>query len=83
MSEFQVPPVDVAGKVLSVGDSVAYCMAGKSSDMRVGPITRLTKKQVVLEYPEEGSVWDSKQQKYVPAIIQRKVMRDFSNVAKV
>lgn len=43
---------DIVGKPLGVGCMVAFCMAGRSSDMRVGEVIRTTKKQVEIEYSD-------------------------------
>lgn len=44
--------LDVAGKEIEVGMSVAFCTAGRSSDMRLGKVVRMTKKQVEIEYTD-------------------------------
>lgn len=45
---------DVSGKTLTIGDTVAFCMAGTASTMRTGKIIRFTKKQVEIEHAPFG-----------------------------
>lgn len=40
--------VDIAGRELKVGHRVAYCMAGKSQNMRIGVVEKLSPKTVTL-----------------------------------
>ncbi|MNZ81153.1 hypothetical protein D3C78_998120 [compost metagenome] len=42
--------LDVAGRTLAVGDKVAFCMAGRSGDMRVGEIIEMKPKTAVILY---------------------------------
>lgn len=51
---------DIVGKPLSIGCMVAFCMAGRSSDMRVGEVVRMTKKQVEIEYTSTRFCWEAK-----------------------
>jgi hypothetical protein len=79
---FQSVPQDVAKKAMYIGDQVAFCAAGRSSDMRVGKIIRFTKKQVEIEHEELQGKWvGSKWVKDVPTTVTS--MRNFENVAKV
>lgn len=78
--KFEVPPTDVAGKILAVGDSVAFCRASRSSSMVVGKVLRLTKKQVEIEHIPDHSADYYKQQTAEGLVT---TMRNFDCVAKV
>lgn len=80
MSEFKVPPLDVAGKLIQLGDTVAFCVAGRSSDMRIGKVMSLMKKQCSIEH-EADYEWNGRE--YVPAAYKARTLRNFCNVAKV
>lgn len=42
-------PLDIAGRELQAGQSVAFCMAGQSSNMRVAKVLRVLPKTVELD----------------------------------
>ena len=48
---------DVVGKELKAGQWVAYCLAGKSGEMRVAQIIRVSPKTVELDAPSYDSPW--------------------------
>jgi len=78
--KFSVPPTDVAGKIIEVGDTVAFCVAGRSSDMRLGKVMSIMKKQCSIEHTADA-VWNGRE--YVPAEYPARTLRNFCNVAKV
>lgn len=44
-----VNAVDVSGRFLQVGDEVAFCLGGRGTEMRVGEVTKITAKSVIIE----------------------------------
>lgn len=83
MGEFILKPVDIAGKVIDIGDTVAFCTAGKSSDMRIGKVIRITPKQVEILHSENVHTWDTTLKNYVYGLVDKKTLRHSNNVAKV
>lgn len=73
-------PKDVSGKVLELGDKVAFCSAGRSSDMRIGEVVRITPKQVEIAHPKEPQ-WNGKG--YFIPDGHAFTKRNHENVAKV
>jgi hypothetical protein len=52
---------DISGKELAVGQTVAYCVAGKAQAMRLSTVTFVRKKTVELaDKPFEGSCWGTR-----------------------
>lgn len=41
---------DVSGRELKVGQKVAFCLAGKSSAMRIGKVVRVMPKTVAIKH---------------------------------
>ena len=78
--KLEIPPLDVAGKLLQVGDSVAFCRASRSSSMVVGKVIRITKKQVEMEHIPDHSA-DYYKPKTAEGLVT--TMRNFDCVAKV
>lgn len=83
MAEFQLKPVDIAGKIIDLGDKVAFCTAGKSSDMRIGEVIQVTPRQVKVAYSERKPIWDVLKQDYNYEWVDKTVLRHSNNVAKV
>lgn len=45
---------DVAGRGIEVGDSVAFCVAGRAQEMLVGKVERLHTKSVTIQHTYKG-----------------------------
>jgi len=46
----KLTPLDVDGKLLQVGDRVAFCLGGKGTEMRLGEVIKVTAKQVLIQH---------------------------------
>ncbi|QYW06661.1 hypothetical protein uav_130 [Pseudomonas phage UAVern] len=70
---------DVSGKVLNVGDKVAYCLGGKGTVMRVGEVLRMTAKSVIIGGSELRYNWTARQHQM--EVVE--TIRAFDAVSKV
>lgn len=75
MNKDEVTPEDIVGEKLGVGDTVAFCLAGTSSDMRLGKVVKVNKKTVSIEYDS----WP----RYDGKVESITVMRAFDSVVVV
>lgn len=52
MGEIQVKltPLDVDGKMLQIGDRVAFCLGGTGTVMKLGEVIKVTAKQVLIQH---------------------------------
>lgn len=72
---------DVSGKELNVGDTVAYCLGGKGTQMRTGKVLRMTAKSVIISAKEVRHRWNGKG--YDEVFEDVEVIRAFDAVSKV
>lgn len=72
---------DVSGKDLNVGDTVAYCLGGKGTQMRTGKVLRMTGKSVIIAAKETRWMWNGKG--YDERLEDSEVIRAFDAVSKV
>ncbi len=62
---------DVSGRQLMVGQTVAYCLSGKSQCMRVSKVTHVRKNTVELEdKPYDWSEWGTRRNHAAVCIIE-------------
>lgn len=75
---------DVTGKVLNIGDKVAYCAGGRGTDMRIGEVGRMTAKSVIILTKEERHRYNSSTRRWdILEIVDVEVIRAFASVCKV
>lgn len=72
---------DVSGKELNVGDTVAYCLGGKGTQMRTGVVLRMTGKSVIIAAKDLRYRWDGRG--YTEFTDDVEVIRAFDAVSKV
>lgn len=62
---------DISGKELAVGQTVAYCVAGKAQAMRLSKVMFVRPKTVELEdKPWEGSSWGTRRNHKAVCIVE-------------
>lgn len=75
---------DVSGKILEVGDTVAFCIGGRGTVMRLGVVKKLTDKSVVLDVPENRLTYNDETRRYDKVVVvDTKVVRPHAAVSKV
>lgn len=75
---------DVSGKVLNIGDTVAFCAGGRGTDMRLGKVGRMTGKSVIILIKEARQRYNSKTCRWdLTEIVDVEVIRAFGSVCKV
>lgn len=75
---------DVSGKILEVGDKVAFCIGGSGTVMRVGVINKITDKSVILGVAATRHTYNEATGRYDKVVrVEDKVIRAHDSVSKI
>lgn len=75
---------DVSGKILEVGDEVAFCIGGSGTVMRVGVINKITEKSVILGVVDARHTYNEATRRYDKVVlVEAKVIRAHDSVSKI
>lgn len=75
---------DVSGKVLQVGDDVAFCIGGSGTVMRISVINKITDKSVILSVDDYRNTYNQETGKYDKVVlVKEKVIRAHNAVSKI